>query len=151
MLAFAGNGAFWSSACLISGSLRFCHWVALNTFRTPTLYSAVSRYVHSLSYSCFPIFRIREIHWIFWLWPPLSSICLQRRDVYGAWEQYLGLEHSDTAPKRAYTSNQVNYFLYISSYGLILGHWNLLFLKTFSITGIFHCLNLNCCNSISSI
>ncbi|KAK8918564.1 Ubiquitin carboxyl-terminal hydrolase 13 [Platanthera zijinensis] len=30
----------------------------------------------------------------------------QRRDVYGAWEQYLGLEHSDTTPKRAYTSNQ---------------------------------------------
>ncbi|PKA56995.1 Ubiquitin carboxyl-terminal hydrolase 12 [Apostasia shenzhenica] len=30
----------------------------------------------------------------------------QRRDVYGAWEQYLGLEHSDTAPKRAYTANQ---------------------------------------------
>lgn len=34
---------------------------------------------------------------------PLS----QRRDVYGAWEQYLGLEHSDTTPKRAYTVNQV--------------------------------------------
>lgn len=32
---------------------------------------------------------------------------LQRRDVYGAWEQYLGLEHTDTAPKRAYTANQV--------------------------------------------
>ncbi|XP_065003666.1 ubiquitin C-terminal hydrolase 12-like isoform X2 [Musa acuminata AAA Group] len=30
----------------------------------------------------------------------------QRRDIYGAWEQYLGLEHSDTAPKRAYTANQ---------------------------------------------
>ncbi|KAJ0982593.1 hypothetical protein J5N97_010848 [Dioscorea zingiberensis] len=30
----------------------------------------------------------------------------QRRDVYGAWEQYLGLEHSDTAPKRSYTVNQ---------------------------------------------
>ncbi|TVU24932.1 hypothetical protein EJB05_27399, partial [Eragrostis curvula] len=30
----------------------------------------------------------------------------QRRDVYGAWEQYLGLEHTDTAPKRAYTVNQ---------------------------------------------
>ncbi|XP_042453329.1 ubiquitin C-terminal hydrolase 13-like isoform X2 [Zingiber officinale] len=30
----------------------------------------------------------------------------QRRDIYGAWEQYLGLEHSDTAPKRAYTTNQ---------------------------------------------
>ncbi|TXG58062.1 hypothetical protein EZV62_015891 [Acer yangbiense] len=30
----------------------------------------------------------------------------QRRDVYGAWEQYLGLEHSDNAPKRAYSVNQ---------------------------------------------
>ncbi|KAL5568701.1 hypothetical protein UlMin_025276, partial [Ulmus minor] len=30
----------------------------------------------------------------------------QRRDVYGAWEQYLGLEHSDNAPKRSYTANQ---------------------------------------------
>ncbi|CAA6653759.1 unnamed protein product [Spirodela intermedia] len=30
----------------------------------------------------------------------------QRRDIYGAWEQYLGLEHPDTAPKRAYTANQ---------------------------------------------
>ncbi|MQL74619.1 hypothetical protein Taro_006967, partial [Colocasia esculenta] len=31
----------------------------------------------------------------------------QKRDIYGAWEQYLGLEHSDTAPKRAYTTNQL--------------------------------------------
>ncbi|KAK6139773.1 hypothetical protein DH2020_026449 [Rehmannia glutinosa] len=31
----------------------------------------------------------------------------QRRDVYGAWEQYLGLEHSDTTPKRAYAANQI--------------------------------------------
>ncbi|KAK9939265.1 hypothetical protein M0R45_015967 [Rubus argutus] len=30
----------------------------------------------------------------------------QRRDVYGAWEQYLGLEHSDSTPKRAYAANQ---------------------------------------------
>lgn len=30
----------------------------------------------------------------------------QRRDVYGAWEQFLGLEHSDNAPKRAYAVNQ---------------------------------------------
>lgn len=30
----------------------------------------------------------------------------QRRDVYGAWEQYLGLEHTDNAPKRSYTTNQ---------------------------------------------
>lgn len=38
------------------------------------------------------------------------SIFLKRRDVYGAWEQYLGLEHSDNAPKRAYSVNQVIYF-----------------------------------------
>nr|GEZ88468.1 ubiquitin carboxyl-terminal hydrolase 12 isoform X6 [Tanacetum cinerariifolium] len=30
----------------------------------------------------------------------------QKRHGYGAWEQYLGLEHSDTTPKRAFTSNQ---------------------------------------------
>ncbi|ONI21448.1 hypothetical protein PRUPE_2G066200 [Prunus persica] len=30
----------------------------------------------------------------------------QRRDVYGAWEQYLGLEHTDHAPKRSHTTNQ---------------------------------------------
>ncbi|KAL0784034.1 hypothetical protein Bca101_000279 [Brassica carinata] len=30
----------------------------------------------------------------------------QRRDVYGAFEQYLGLEHTDTTPKRAYSANQ---------------------------------------------
>ncbi|XP_044483132.1 ubiquitin C-terminal hydrolase 12-like isoform X3 [Mangifera indica] len=30
----------------------------------------------------------------------------QRRDVYGAWEHYLGLEHSDSTPRRAYASNQ---------------------------------------------
>ncbi|XP_042416954.1 ubiquitin C-terminal hydrolase 13-like isoform X4 [Zingiber officinale] len=30
----------------------------------------------------------------------------QRREIYGAWEQYLGLEHSDTSPKRAYPANQ---------------------------------------------
>ncbi|XP_058085189.1 ubiquitin C-terminal hydrolase 12-like isoform X2 [Magnolia sinica] len=36
----------------------------------------------------------------------IVSSRFQRRDVYGAWEQYLGLEHSDTAPKRAYTANQ---------------------------------------------
>ncbi|XP_010519993.1 PREDICTED: ubiquitin carboxyl-terminal hydrolase 12-like isoform X2 [Tarenaya hassleriana] len=30
----------------------------------------------------------------------------QRRDVYGAWEQYLGLEHSDNGPRRAYAVNQ---------------------------------------------
>ncbi|KAG8376856.1 hypothetical protein BUALT_Bualt09G0107400 [Buddleja alternifolia] len=35
----------------------------------------------------------------------------QRGDVYGArGEQYLGLEHSDTTPKRAYAASQVNIF-----------------------------------------
>ncbi|XP_020690617.1 ubiquitin carboxyl-terminal hydrolase 12 [Dendrobium catenatum] len=36
----------------------------------------------------------------------IVSTRFQRRDVYGAWEQYLGLEHSDTSPKRAYQANQ---------------------------------------------
>ncbi|XP_076890781.1 ubiquitin C-terminal hydrolase 12-like isoform X1 [Bidens hawaiensis] len=30
----------------------------------------------------------------------------QRRDVYGAWEQYLGVEHADNTPKRSYAANQ---------------------------------------------
>jgi ubiquitin carboxyl-terminal hydrolase 7 len=34
------------------------------------------------------------------------SARFQRRDVYGAWEQYLGLEHTDTTSKRSYTANQ---------------------------------------------
>ncbi|XP_063944747.1 uncharacterized protein LOC108211964 isoform X5 [Daucus carota subsp. sativus] len=32
--------------------------------------------------------------------------CFQRRNVYGAWEQYLGLEHPDNTPKRAFAANQ---------------------------------------------
>lgn len=36
----------------------------------------------------------------------IVSSRFQRRDVYGAWEQYLGLEHSDNAPKRSYAANQ---------------------------------------------
>ncbi|KAI7992663.1 Ubiquitin carboxyl-terminal hydrolase 12 [Camellia lanceoleosa] len=37
----------------------------------------------------------------------MVSSRFQRRDVCGAWEQYLGLEHSDNAPKRAYAANQI--------------------------------------------
>ncbi|KAJ9559114.1 hypothetical protein OSB04_013728 [Centaurea solstitialis] len=33
----------------------------------------------------------------------------QKKDVYGAWEQYLGLEHPDTSPKRPFTANQGAY------------------------------------------
>ncbi|KAL8152397.1 hypothetical protein V2J09_010157 [Rumex salicifolius] len=36
----------------------------------------------------------------------IVSSRFQRRDVYGAWEQYLGLEHTDSTPKRAYNANQ---------------------------------------------
>ncbi|KAL6199593.1 hypothetical protein ACLB2K_029377 [Fragaria x ananassa] len=36
----------------------------------------------------------------------IVSSRFQRRDVYGAWEQYLGLEHSDSTPKRSYAANQ---------------------------------------------
>ncbi|KAL7228353.1 hypothetical protein ACSBR2_007135 [Camellia fascicularis] len=36
----------------------------------------------------------------------IVSSCFQRRDFYGAWEQYLGLEHSDNTPKRSYVANQ---------------------------------------------
>ncbi|PHU00294.1 Ubiquitin carboxyl-terminal hydrolase 12 [Capsicum chinense] len=36
------------------------------------------------------------------------SIRFQRRDVYGAWEQYLGLEHTDNGPKRSYAPANQN-------------------------------------------
>ncbi|PHT31660.1 Ubiquitin carboxyl-terminal hydrolase 12 [Capsicum baccatum] len=36
------------------------------------------------------------------------SIRFQRRDVYGAWEQYLGLEHTDNGPKRSYVPANQN-------------------------------------------
>ncbi|XP_024631332.1 ubiquitin carboxyl-terminal hydrolase 12 isoform X5 [Medicago truncatula] len=36
----------------------------------------------------------------------IISSRFQRRDIYGAWEQYLGLEHTDNSPKRSYTANQ---------------------------------------------
>ncbi|KAK4358507.1 hypothetical protein RND71_020736 [Anisodus tanguticus] len=39
----------------------------------------------------------------------------QRRDVYGAWEQYLGLEHPDSAPKRPHAACQDEGKLLITS------------------------------------
>ncbi|XP_017435728.1 ubiquitin C-terminal hydrolase 12 isoform X2 [Vigna angularis] len=36
----------------------------------------------------------------------IVSSRFQRRDVYGAWEQYLGLEHTDNTPQRSYAVNQ---------------------------------------------
>ncbi|KAH6807531.1 ubiquitin-specific protease 12 [Perilla frutescens var. frutescens] len=41
----------------------------------------------------------------------IVSTRFQRRDVYGAWEQYLGLEHSDTTPKRSYSASQSHHSL----------------------------------------
>ncbi|KAG5151222.1 hypothetical protein JHK84_027694 [Glycine max] len=44
--------------------------------------------------------------------PPLNFsyfsffVLAERRDIYGAWEQYLGLEHDDSAPKKSYAVNQ---------------------------------------------
>lgn len=38
---------------------------------------------------------------------PNIPIGFQKRDVYGAWEQYLGLEHTDCPPKRSYSAHQV--------------------------------------------
>jgi ubiquitin carboxyl-terminal hydrolase 7 len=39
----------------------------------------------------------------------IVSTRFQRRDVYGAWEQYLGLEHPDNTPKRSYAVNQTRH------------------------------------------
>ncbi|KAH1189847.1 Ubiquitin carboxyl-terminal hydrolase 13 [Glycine max] len=36
----------------------------------------------------------------------IVSARFQRRDIYGAWEQYLGLEHTDNASKRSNAANQ---------------------------------------------
>jgi hypothetical protein len=46
--------------------------------------------------------------------------------MYGAWEQYLGLEHADTSPRKAHTTNQV-WPLYLSmsllSFFILLTHY----------------------------
>ncbi|KAJ8559692.1 hypothetical protein K7X08_003750 [Anisodus acutangulus] len=39
----------------------------------------------------------------------------ERRDVCGAWEQYLGLEHADGAPKRTHAAHQATVAAKISS------------------------------------
>ncbi|KAK3000735.1 hypothetical protein RJ639_021934 [Escallonia herrerae] len=51
----------------------------------------------------------------------IVSSRFQRRDVYGAWEQYLGLEHSDNAPKRSYAANQVRTFLETTEISVVKG------------------------------
>ncbi|KAK3003518.1 hypothetical protein RJ639_018193, partial [Escallonia herrerae] len=51
----------------------------------------------------------------------IVSSRFQRRDVYGAWEQYLGLEHFDNAPKRSYAANQVRTFLETTEISVVKG------------------------------
>lgn len=46
----------------------------------------------------------------------LYKYTIQRRDIYGAWEQYLGLEHSDNTPKRSYAVNHVRVFYHRYGY-----------------------------------
>ncbi|KAJ7296752.1 hypothetical protein O6H91_Y100900 [Diphasiastrum complanatum] len=36
----------------------------------------------------------------------IVNMRFQRRDTYGVWEHYLGLEHADSAPKRLHQTNQ---------------------------------------------
>ncbi|KAG5151627.1 hypothetical protein JHK84_028099 [Glycine max] len=43
----------------------------------------------------------------------IVSTRFQRRDIYGAWEQYLGLEHIDSASKRSNTANQYHMQLHL--------------------------------------
>ncbi|KAK7393143.1 hypothetical protein VNO78_21621 [Psophocarpus tetragonolobus] len=40
----------------------------------------------------------------------IVSTRFQRRDIYGAWEQYLGLEHIDNSPKGSNAANQFDNF-----------------------------------------
>ncbi|THG12021.1 hypothetical protein TEA_020734 [Camellia sinensis var. sinensis] len=49
----------------------------------------------------------------------MVSSRFQKR-CYGAWEQYLGLEHSDNAPKRAYAASQVRS---VGSFFIPLSEW----------------------------
>ncbi len=51
--------------------------------------------------------RENVLQWI-WLLGAVGGV-MQKRDTYGAWEHYLGLEHADTAPKRSHAANQVIY------------------------------------------
>lgn len=63
---------------------------------------------------------------------------MQRRDIYGAWEQYLGLEHSDTTPKRSYAVNHVSVFNHL--YGYLAGKHHFRLTNYVLQTGYFVCL-----------
>lgn len=88
----------------LSGNLRFCPWVVLSTSRTMTLWPADFR---SLSFSLPPSSSSSSLSHLYGMLSSIPQFHFQRRDVYGAWEQYLGLEHTDHAPKRSHTTNQV--------------------------------------------
>ncbi|KAG5099512.1 hypothetical protein JHK82_044564 [Glycine max] len=52
----------------------------------------------------FQFFRTSTFHALLQLL--FGCRAIKRRDIYGAWEQYLGLKHDDSAPKKSYAVNQ---------------------------------------------
>lgn len=86
------------------------HWpveVCIYFFRSPGVPARFRHCIYSLSGMAVAMCLYYCVIAFYYSYTVFLLIYLQRRDVYGAWEQYLGLEHSDSAPKRAYTANQV--------------------------------------------
>lgn len=86
---------------LISGSLHSYRWTGQSTSRILMLYQHDFRQV--VSSACIHAHLLLSTMFV----NDAFIFIVQRRDVYGAWEQYLGLEHTDTTSKRSYTANQV--------------------------------------------
>jgi hypothetical protein len=87
---------------LYSGNLHTYHWVALNISRIQMLSPVDFRFqITVLGWFCYSGVYCKSWFISFYLCGHFQ------RNVYGAWEQYLGLEHPDTTPKRVYAANQV--------------------------------------------
>lgn len=107
---------FW--ILFVSGNLHFYLWDVQSIYKIQILYLVVFRYVLTFIISL-DLSVLLQYYNMFGFG---FGFGMQRRD-YGAWEQYLGLEHSDTTPKRSFTANQVlissllNFIpLYVSCY-----------------------------------
>lgn len=96
------------------------HWpveVCIYFFRSPGVPARFRHCIYSLSGMAVAMCLYYCVIAFYYSYTVFLLIYLQRRDVYGAWEQYLGLEHSDSAPKRAYTANQVRcYFMVLAKH-----------------------------------
>lgn len=92
---------------LVSGSSRVPSGLWCRAQPFPRMFASVLFFSLCVSwhfsFSAFLVFN----SYIFFMWKLYFALFFQRRDVYGAWEQYLGLEHSDNAPRRAYSFHQV--------------------------------------------